>query len=137
VVIPPVFREKMLNELHWEHPGVCGMKAIARTCVWWPKMDEDIERAVKGCTVCQSVRNTPPHAPLIPWKWPTRPFQRVHIDFCQKGKDYFLVVIDSHSKWIEVKHMTSTTTQRTLDELQLLIFAVYGLPEEVVSDNGP
>ena len=136
VVIPPVFREKMLNELHWEHPGVCGMKAIARTCVWWPKMDEDIERAVKGCTVCQSVRNTPPHAPLIPWKWPTRPFQRVHIDFCQEGKDYFLVVIDSHSKWIEVKHMTSTTTQRTLDELRL-IFAVYGLPEEVVSDNGP
>ncbi|CAB4030743.1 Transposon Tf2-9 poly, partial [Paramuricea clavata] len=136
VVIPPVFREKMLNELHWEHPGVCGMKAIARTCVWWPKMDEDIERAVKACTVCQSVRNTPPHAPLIPWKWPTRPFQRVHIDFCQEGKDYFLVVIDSHSKWIEVKHMTSTTTQRTLDELRL-IFAVYGLPEEVVSDNGP
>ncbi|CAB3983487.1 Transposon Ty3-I Gag-Pol poly, partial [Paramuricea clavata] len=100
-------------------------------------MDEDIERAVKACTVCQSVRNTPPHAPLlIPWKWPTRPFQRVHIDFCQEGKDYFLVVIDSHSKWIEVKHMTSTTTQRTLDELRL-IFAVYGLPEEVVSDNGP
>ena len=32
--------------------------------------------------------------------------------------------------------MTSTTTQRTLDELRL-IFAVYGLPEEVVSDNGP
>jgi hypothetical protein len=71
--------------------------------------------------VCQSVRNTPPHAPLIP---PTRPFQRVHIDFCQEGKDCFLVVIDSHSKWIEVKHMTSTTTQRTLDELRL-IFAVY------------
>jgi transposase InsO family protein len=113
------------------------MKAIARTCACWPKMDEDIERAVKGCTVCcLSVRNTPPHAPLIPWKWPTRPFQRVHIDFCQKCKDYFLVVIDSHSKWIEVKHMTSTTTQRTLDELQL-IFAVYGLPEEIASDNGP
>ena len=136
MVIPQAFREKMLNELHWEHPGVCGMKAIARTCVWWPKMDEDIERAVKGCTVCQSVRNTPPHAPLIPWKWPTRQFQRVNIDFCQEGKDYFLVVIDSHSKWIEVKHMTSTTTQRTLDELRL-IFAVYGLPEEVVFDNGP
>jgi transposase InsO family protein len=32
--------------------------------------------------------------------------------------------------------MTSTTTQRTLDELRL-IFAVYGLPEKVVSDNGP
>ncbi len=32
--------------------------------------------------------------------------------------------------------MTSTTTQRTLDELRLM-FALYGFPEEVVSDNGP
>ncbi|CAB4015186.1 Hypothetical predicted protein [Paramuricea clavata] len=84
LVIPPVFREKRINELHSEHPGVCGIKAITCTCAWWPKMDEYIERAVKGCTVCQSVRNTPPHASLIPWKWPTRPFQRVHIDFCKK-----------------------------------------------------
>lgn len=79
VVIPLVLREKMLKELHWEHPGVCGMKALARNYVWWPKMDENIEQAVSVCTVCQSVRNTPPHAPLIPWKWPTRPFQRVHL----------------------------------------------------------
>lgn len=136
VVIPFVFRVKMLKELHWEHPGICGMKAIARTCVWWPKMDEEIEEGVRVCTVCQSVRNTPPNAPLIPWKWPTRPFQRIHIDFCQKDKDYFLVVVDSHSKWIEVQHMTSTTTERTINELRL-IFATHGLPEEVVSDNGP
>ena len=74
--------------------------------------------------------------PLHPWKWPTRPFKRVHVDFCQKGKDYFLVLIDSHSKWIDVKHMTSTTTERTIDELRL-IFAEHGLPEQLVSVNGP
>ena len=98
VIIPPIFRAKMLGQLHWEHPGMCGMKAIARTCMWWPKMDQEIEEAVRVCTVCQNARNAPPSAPLIPWKWPTRPFQRIHIDFCQKGNDYFLVVIDSHSK---------------------------------------
>jgi len=32
--------------------------------------------------------------------------------------------------------MSSTTTARTIDELRL-IFATYGLTEEVVSDNGP
>ena len=37
----------MLKELHWEHPGTCAMKAIARTCVWWPKMDEEIETEIK------------------------------------------------------------------------------------------
>ena len=127
----------MLRQLHWEHPGISGMNAIARTYMWWPKMDQEIKEAVRVCTVCQNhVRNALPRAPLIPWKWPTRPFQRIHIDFCQKGNDYFLVVIDSHLKWIEVKHMSSTTTERTIDELRL-IFATHGLPEEVASDNGP
>ena len=53
VIIPQVFREKMLKELHWEHPGTCAMKAIARTCVWWPKMDKEIEKEVKLCTECK------------------------------------------------------------------------------------
>ena len=55
VVIPPIFRAKMLGQLHWEHPGICGMKAIARTCMWWPKMDQEIEEAVNVCTICQNV----------------------------------------------------------------------------------
>ena len=136
VIIPQVFRGKMLKELHWEHPGVCAMKAIARTSIWWPKMDEEIEREIKLCSVCQNVRSSPPSAPLIPWKWATRPFQRIDINFCQKGSDYFLVVVDSHSKWIEVQHMTSITTEKTINELGL-IFAQHGLPEEVVSGSGP
>ena len=92
--------------------------------------------SIQPVTLCKSVRNAPPNAPLIPWKWPTRPFQRIHIDFFQKGIDHFLVAIDSHSKWIEVHHMTSTNAGRTIDEL-CLIFATHGLPEEVASDNGP
>ena len=103
---------KSLKELHWEHPGICAMKAIARTCLWWHKMDDEIERAVKLCTVCQNVRRSSPSVPLIPWKWPTRPFQRIHLDFFQKGSDHFQSVVDSHSKWLEVKHMSSTTTER-------------------------
>ena len=99
-------------------------------------MDQKIEEAVRVCTVSQNVMKASPSAPLIPWKWPTRPFQRIYIDFCQKGNDHFLVVIDSHSKWIEVQHMTSTNAERTIDELSLT-FATHGLPEEVVSDNGP
>ena len=118
VIIPQVFRGKMLKELHWERPGVCAMKAIARTCIWWPKMDEEIKREIKLCSVCQNVRSSPPSAPFIPWKWATRPFQRIHIDFCHRGCDYSLVVLNSHSKWIEVQHMTSITTEKTINELR-------------------
>ena len=48
----------------------------------------------------------------------------------------YLIVVDSHSKWLEVVPMRSTTASKTTDILRGL-FASRGLPEEVVSDNGP
>ena len=47
-----------------------------------------------------------------------------------------LVVIDAHSKWPEVISMSSSTTQATIEGLGRL-FAAYGLPQHLVSDNGP
>lgn len=47
-----------------------------------------------------------------------------------------LVVVDAHSKWPEVFPMVSTTAPATIRVLRSL-FATYGLPRQVVSDNGP
>ena len=48
----------------------------------------------------------------------------------------FLISVDAHSKWPEVVEMSNTSAQKTIDELRKL-FAVYGLPEQIVTDNGP
>ena len=48
----------------------------------------------------------------------------------------FMIIVDTHSKWLEVVKMASTTTEKTLDVLRNM-FARYGLPEQIVSDNGP
>ncbi len=47
----------------------------------------------------------------------------------------FLVVVDAYSKWPEVIQMSSTMSQNTIEALRAL-FARYGLPEQIVSDNG-
>lgn len=114
------------------------MKATARSYLWWPRLDQEIEELVKGCTQCQSVRNAPEVAPLHPWLWPTKPWKRVHINFAGplRGHSYFILV-DAHSKWPEVIDMNSNTTSAaTIRELRK-IFARFGLPEQLVSDNGP
>lgn len=136
VIVPPAHRTKLLSDLHTGHPGICRMKALARSYVWWPHLDSDIEETVQSCGACQSVRKLPAVAPLHCWKWPERVWQRVHIDFFEKDKRYFLVLVDSHSKWLEVVPMKTTTSAKTIDVLRNL-FASHGLPEEVVSDNGP
>lgn len=48
----------------------------------------------------------------------------------------FLLLIDEHSKWPEIVEMPSTTASQTVDVLHQ-IFARYGIPEQIVSDNGP
>ena len=48
----------------------------------------------------------------------------------------FLIVVDAHSKWPEVIQMSSTSAEQTVVVLRQL-FATYGLPLQLVSDNGP
>ena len=99
-------------------------------------MDDDIGDRVKSCNQCQLTRHAPQPAPLHPWEWPDRPWVRLHIDYAGPylGK-WFLIVVDAHSKWLDVKIVNSDTTTSTIDHLRSL-FATHGLPEMVVSDNG-
>ena len=137
VMIPAKLRQEILQELHHNHPGISRMKSLARGHVWWPSIDKDIEDCVHGCTACQEVKTTVPLAPLHPWVWPGRPWQRVHVDFAGpiNGK-MFILLVDAHSKWPEVFEMPNTTSQKTIEILRQ-VFSAYGLPEQLVSDNGP
>ena len=73
-------------------------------------MDQQIEETVKECPECQQSQASPPVAPLCLWQWPTRPWSHIHIDFAGPMDNVtFLVIVDAHSKWIEVVKMNSTT----------------------------
>ena len=48
----------------------------------------------------------------------------------------YLILIDAHSKWIEVHITTSTTSSITIEKMRST-FATFGIPETlVVTDNG-
>ena len=49
---------------------------------------------------------------------------------------FFFVIVDAHSKWPEVTMMKTTTAVKTIEVLRDMI-AHHGLPEQLVSDNGP
>ena len=136
VIVPRSLQRRVLESLHETHPGATRMKAIARSYLWWSGLDKDIEDQAKACLACQEQKSSPAVAPLHPWIWPTAPWKRVHVDFAGPFLDkMFLIVVDAHSKWPEVIPMSSTTAPKTIAALQSL-FAKYGLPEQLVSDNG-
>ena len=136
VVIPDKFQQQILEELHGAHPGIVRMKELARSHVWWPNIDREIETLARNCSGCQKTKSIPSVAPLMPWIWPSMPWYRIHIDFAEKEGKHYLVVMDSHSKWPEICPMKSTNAEATINELRN-IFARNGLPQQLVSDNGP
>ena len=98
VLIPEKLRKKLLRELHTDHPGATRMKAIARSYMWWPGLDRDLEDLAKACVECKSTKKAPPTAPLQPWSWPSRPWQRVHLDFAGPFQGaMFLIAVDAYS----------------------------------------
>ncbi len=135
VVVPEQGRAGLLEQLHQSHPGMSKMKGLARSYLWWPNLDADIETRVRDCNICQEQRKSPARAPLHPWEWPRQPWRRIHMDYAGPffGK-LFLIIIDAHSKWIDAYPVSSATTAATLECLRKS-FSVHGIPEMIVSDN--
>ena len=137
VIIPSKLRLKVLQQLHQTHIGIVRMKALARSYVWWPDLDMDIERTCKACGTCMLDQNNPCRAPIHCWEYPNQPWERVHIDYAGPfWGNMFLIVVDAYSKWTEVCVMRTSTATATVEKMRG-IFATHGLPVLVVSDNGP
>ena len=125
--------EGTLEILHDGHPGITKMKLLAKSVVWWPGIDSDIENKVKTCEMCALHQKSPPIAPLHPWEWL---WTRLHIDYAGPfiGK-MFLVIVDAYSKWLEVMPVSSANSTQTVTALRQ-VFSTHGIPEVIVSDNG-
>nr|XP_053616105.1 uncharacterized protein K02A2.6-like [Plodia interpunctella] len=135
VVLPEKMWAKVLEELHTTHDGIVITKAMARSYFWWPAIDKQIEDMIRQCHICAENRSMPTKV-THHWIRPNKPWSRLHIDYVGpfQGKT-FLILIDSFSKWPEVKivvDMSSSTLIKILRE----IFAAQGLPDTIVSDNG-
>jgi hypothetical protein len=81
LVIPPGCRKMLLQELHSTHLGVVKMKSVARSYIWWPGIDRQIEMISKSCPSCLQNRDNPARVEVNPWPQPKQPGMRVHVDF--------------------------------------------------------
>ncbi|XP_061705627.1 uncharacterized protein K02A2.6-like [Cydia pomonella] len=136
VVVPAALQAAVLAEVHGGHLGIVKCKSIARSYVWWPRIDLDIEQQCNSCRVCAETADAPPRVAIVPWTTSKKAFDRIHIDFLSYNAKSYLIVVDSYSKWIEVFPMTTTTAEATTDKLREL-FARFGIPSKLISDNGP
>ena len=136
IVIPESLRKEMLEKVHLGHLGVTKCKERAAQSIWWPQIGSNIKDRVASCRHCLEKQPSYASEPLLPTRLPDRPFQKVAVDlFAFKGNK-FLVMTDYYSRYKEVCYLPNETAHTVIGKIKSC-FARYGIPETVVSDNGP
>ena len=91
---------------------------------------------IQNCNDCVKERSNKAE-PLIPSVLPDRPSQKIRTDLFElKGKPY-LLCIDCFSRSAEVALLSKSTTAPDVITYLKPWFARHGIPDNVVSDNGP
>ncbi|GKA63239.1 reverse transcriptase domain-containing protein [Tanacetum coccineum] len=146
--VGPLQADYVIREIH---EGSCSMHAGPRSVVakamrlgyYWPTMHRDARDMIRACNDCQIHRPVPrnPQQPLTPITAPW-PFYKWGIDIAGPfpegpGKVKFLIVaMDYFTKWIEAKAVATITGSQVKKFVWDNIVCRFGLPGEIVSDNG-
>ena len=136
IVIPKSLQPDILQRLHAGHWGISKTRSLATESLWWIGMTKDIIDCIKNCDYCQIHQSSQRHEPLIPSSVPLGPWKRVGIDLFNIERKNYIVVMDYFSKYIEIMHIHSQTTALVIAKLKS-IFARWGIPDCIISDNGP
>ena len=71
IVIPITLRSQILDQLHYSHLGIDKTRNMAKSTVYWPNINCDIESMLQSCITCQETLPTKPSNQLIPHEIPT------------------------------------------------------------------
>lgn len=137
VIIPKALRPEILSRIHASHQGITACIRKAKDVVFWPGMAADIKEMVEKCSVCAELQPQNSKEPLQSHKIPDRPWSRIAADiFTLQGQNY-LVTVDYYSDFIEVDELADGTKSADVVKALKQQFSRHGIPDTLVSDNGP
>ena len=118
------------------HQGIVKTKQFLRAHFFWPGMDQDVETLIKDCSACVVNQPLNRYRPLQPTPLPRGLWIKGAVDLVgpMDGK-YILTYIDYYSSYPEACILNEITSCEVITALTN-IFARFGYPEELVSDNG-
>ena len=134
--IPSVLRAGCLKALHQGHPGIVKMKLRAQTSMYWLGLNKEIENHVMHCEPCQVLSKSQQKEPAIPMEIPSRPWQKLGVDLFLHNSSWYVIVADYYSKYPWIFQLAAISSKDVISALKFC-FSEYGIPEEVISDNGP
>ena len=137
IVIPRTQQQDLLKQLHTAHLGKEKTQLLAKETVYWCHMNKDIERTVESCTVCLEHQRSQQPEPLMQHEIPQRPWSVVGTDLFEHNGKPFLLIADYYSKYPVVKPLPNPAPSSQIVSIMKDVFAEFGIPDKVMSDNGP
>ena len=137
IILPEAYQRIAIKLAHQGHMGIVKTKALLRSKVYFPDLDRLVEEQVQNCLPCQAVGNPkPPLLQITPS--PDEVWHTLNVDYLGPIPDgsYLFVAIDQTSKYPEVEFVQSTSADTLIPRLERLV-ATFGIPNTVISDNGP
>ena len=129
-------RREILQQLHHSHMGMEKTKQRARSVVYWPGINRNIEEMISQCITCDRLQMQPRKHPLINTEIPEYPWERIGADiFSFRGEEH-LIIVDYYSRYFEVDKLTSMTSKAVIQKMKPH-FARFGIPRMLMTDNGP
>lgn len=146
--VPTALREEVIRSSHDQpssaHGGVAKCLERIRRNFFWPGLASDVRQYIAKCELCRTSKypNYSQRPPMGSQIISERPFQRLYIDFIgpfprsKKGNIGIFIILDHFSKFTFLKPVRKFSSQIIIDFLRDEIFACFGVPESIVSDNG-
>lgn len=138
IVIPKTLRKKVVKLAHTGHQGIEKTKSLLRSKVWFPNMNKILIAETNTCIPCQAATPKTSTNPIMCLELLLGPWENLDLDFggpFPNGK-YTLVIIDKYSRYPLVRIINNLKTETVVYELKK-IFMEFGLPECIITDNGP
>ena len=136
IIIPASLRREMKDKIHAGHSGINSCLRRAREFLFWPNISAEIRQFVESCDICSSFSTAQAKEPLYLHETPSRPWEKIGTDlFKFKGRNY-LVTVDYFSQFFEVDFLAEINSETVITKLKHH-FCRYGIPDVVISDNGP
>jgi len=136
IIIPAKLQKDYLEAIHSGHQGIIRCQGRARSSVYWPGINKDIEELVTTCQKCQEYQASQTKEALMPIDYPPIPWHTIGTDLFMHNNQWYLIIADYHSKYPVVEKLSSLSS-KNVTEITNKVFCMMGYPHTIISDNGP
>ena len=136
LIVPKKLHDRVLQTIHEGDFGFEKMLLRAQEAVFWPGITSNLLPTAQSCEVCQTFSRSQQRETLLPHEVRQGPWEKLGIDFFEFQSTTYLLIEDFYSRFPVVRKVSSTTASATTEALKR-VFSEFGVPQTVMTDNGP